>query len=226
MSIPSIPQETLAFIESFELPNQQRFLELCAKLGEELYRVNETTNLTAIPADQFWTKHVADSLSVAKVIPEIKTWNCEMGDIGCGAGFPSLVLAAAFPKLRITSIDSTLKKIVFVEETASAMGLGNLRCEHGRGIEMGRQQQWRNRFKFMTARAVGALPKLMTETAALVNKEGVLAVFRTPKQCQEELDALKLAPVASSAAWKVTDTEPFDLPSGAGQRNFILCRRS
>jgi len=219
-----IPQETLEFLKTFSLPNLDAFVEACSKLGDELYRVNETTNLTAIPPEQFWTKHVADSLSVSNAIPEIKKWSCDLGDIGCGAGFPSLVLAAAFPHLKISSIDSTLKKLTFVEETASAMHLRNLRTEHARGIELGRQRQWRGRFKFMTARAVGALPKLLSETSLLVCKEGVLAVFRTPKQCQEELDALAKTP-SDGAGWRIMATEPFDLPGEAGQRNFILCRR-
>jgi 16S rRNA (guanine527-N7)-methyltransferase len=127
--------------------------------------------------------------------------------------------------MKINSIDSTLKKIVFVEETASKMGLKNLKALHGRGVEMGRQRQWRGRFKFMTARAVGALPKLLSETESLLGKEGVLAVFRTPKQCQEEMDALKL-PSSDMAKWKIMATEYFDLPEDAGTRNFILCRRS
>ena len=104
------------------------------------------------------------------------------------------------------------------------MGLKNIRAEHGRGIEMSRQRQWRGRFKFMTARAVGALPKLLSETAAMISKEGVFAIYRTPKQCQEELEALKLAP-STAAEWKITDTVPFELPGEAGQRNFLLCRK-
>jgi 16S rRNA (guanine527-N7)-methyltransferase len=219
-----ISQEAADFIKTFNLQNFEAFVKACEILGDELYLVNETTNLTAIPPEQFWTKHVADSLSVARAIPEICSWACPLGDIGCGAGFPSLVLAAAFPKLSITSIDSTLKKITFVEETASKMGLKNLRAEHGRGNEMGRQRQWRGRFKFMTARAVGALPKLLKETAALVSKEGVLAVYRTPKQSQEEFDALALNP-AEGEGWKISSTDTFTLPGEAGQRNFTLCRK-
>ncbi len=220
-----MPPELSEFVKSCGVQDLDGFAAACLKLGECLYTVNETTNLTAIPPEQFWTKHVADSLSVATAIPEIRTWSCDLGDIGCGAGFPSLVLAAAFPKMRITAIDSTLKKITFVEETASAMGLKNLRAEHGRGNEMCRQRQWRGRFKFMTARAVGALSKLLKEAGDMIPKEGVFAIYRTPKQCQEELDALQANP-AEMAGWKIAATQVFELPGDAGQRNFILCRKA
>lgn len=223
--ITPIPQEIAEFVKPFGVQDMDFFAKACQKLGECLYTVNETTNLTAIPPEQFWYKHVADSLSVASAIPEIQTWSCDLGDIGCGAGFPSLVLAAAFPKMRITAIDSTLKKITFVEETAMAMGLKNLRAEHGRGNELGRQRQWRGRFKFMTARAVGALQKLLREDGELLPKEGVFAIYRTPKQCQEELDALKANP-ADGAGWRISATDVFTLPGEAGQRNFLLCRKT
>ena len=219
-----IPANIAEFAKAHQVQDIERFASACQKLGECLYQTNEITNLTAIPPEQFWSKHVADSLSVASAIPEIKTWSCELGDIGCGAGFPSLVLAAAFPKMKITAIDSTLKKITFVEETALAMGLKNLRAEHGRGNEMCRKRQWRGRFNFMTARAVGAMSKLLKEAGDMIPKEGVFAIYRTPKQCQEELDALKANP-ADSIGWKISATEPFELPGEAGQRNFLICRK-
>lgn len=219
------PAELESFFASCGVQDVPAFSSACEKLGERLYAVNETTNLTAIPQEQFWTKHVADSLSVSTALKEIRTWSCELGDIGCGAGFPSLVLAAAFPKMKITAIDSTLKKIVFVEETAEAMGLSNLRAEHGRGVEMGRQRQWRGRFKFMTARAVGALPKLLKEAGAMIPKEGVFAIYRTPKQSQEELDALSATP-SDAEGWKISSTEVFALPGETGERTFILCRKA
>jgi 16S rRNA G527 N7-methylase RsmG len=145
-----------------------------------------------------------------------------MGDIGSAPGF--LAWSAAAFQHENQLLDST-EEDRRRRGNPPQNGVKNLKALHGRGVEMGRQRQWRGRFKFMTARAVGALPKLLSETESLLGKEGVLAVFRTPKQCQEEMDALKL-PSSDMAKWKIMATEYFDLPEDAGTRNFILCRRS
>ena len=105
----------------------ENFAKKCAVLREYLIEVNQTTNLTRITEENdFNIKHVADSLGLALCFPELPKESLRIADLGCGAGFPSLILALAFPHWHITSIDSTGKKINFVRSAAEKLGLSNL----------------------------------------------------------------------------------------------------
>ncbi|MEQ8179365.1 MAG: 16S rRNA (guanine(527)-N(7))-methyltransferase RsmG [Amphiplicatus sp.] len=72
-----------------------------------------------------WRRHFLDSAQLFPLIPEeAKT----LADLGSGAGFPGLVLAAmgAERGLKVTLIESTGKKAAFLSEAAKAMRLGNV----------------------------------------------------------------------------------------------------
>lgn len=66
----------------------------------------------------FWTRHIADSL---QLLPFLR--GNSVLDIGSGAGFPGMVIAIAFPQLRVTCIDSDKRKIQFLSEVARLTGL-------------------------------------------------------------------------------------------------------
>ncbi len=220
-----VPAPTLEFLKELPIQDLEGFLKACETLRAYLYETNETFNLTAIPKEQYWTKHVADSASLAGAMPKIATAGYELGDLGCGAGFPSLVLAAAFPRLRVTAIDSTLKKVEFVKRAAALMGLRNLSTVHGRANELARQRQWKRRFSVITARAVSGLPTIIREAGGLLTDAGIIAVYRTPKQADEELQALETSDDIDRE-WDIAPTQPFELPEeGAGERLFLLCTR-
>ena len=81
-------------------------------------------NITAIKEpDAIILKHFADSLTIAKYIPE----GARVADIGCGGGFPSFPLAIVRPDLDVTGFDSTAKKIAYINETSVNLGLTNLK---------------------------------------------------------------------------------------------------
>ena len=115
-------------LERYE-PHADRFYELTVLMLE----YNAHTNLTAITEpEDIIVKHYADSLSAAEFIGESGT----LCDVGCGAGFPSLPLAMVLPGLRVTSLDSTAKKLRFIDEAAAALGLANIETLCGRAEEI------------------------------------------------------------------------------------------
>ena len=70
-----------------------------------------------------WHRHVLDSAQLKPLIPEeAKT----LTDLGSGAGFPGLVLAALCPGLEVTLIESDARKSAFLGEAARRMGLEKL----------------------------------------------------------------------------------------------------
>lgn len=216
--------ECLDFIRA-NFQDESSCLDFLAKmriLQAFLYETNEKFNLTALPPEAYWSKHAADSLSIVKAIPELMTGSFKILDLGCGAGFPSLVLACANPALEITSVDSTGKKIAYVNEAASKLNLKNLQGIHGRGNELARKEPYKNAYDFVTARAVSDVETLIKESGGFLKGEGkgVLAVYRTSTQLSSEQEFLRKN---KKIQW--TSTELFSLPEEAGMRQFLLVRK-
>lgn len=90
---------------------------------------NETVNL--------FEKHVYDSLSIVLWDGFAKFQNGgKLMDIGTGGGFPSVILAIAFPELTVFANDSRIKKIKFIELAKQELGLTNLNILYGRAEEI------------------------------------------------------------------------------------------
>ena len=185
---PTLSDDCLAFLKRC-VPSEQfdRFLRACSAFREILYETNRTMNLTRIPESEYWSKHIADSVSIA---PYLKG-KFNLCDVGCGAGFPSLPLAAAFPELQVTAVDSTRKKIDFVLRAAETMGLGNLEALHARANELAHEEDYNRHFDLVTARAVGDSVKLVREVSGLLRKNACLYVYRTPDQRDREKPELQ-----------------------------------
>lgn len=114
---------------------------------------NSHTNITAITdADEVVLKHFADCLFVAKLIPD---GECDLIDIGCGAGFPSLPIAIVRPDINIISLDSTSKKIDFVNSAARSLEIFNLQGVSARAEEYIKQTG--AKFDICVSRAVARL---------------------------------------------------------------------
>ena len=194
------------------------FLAMAAKFFEFLTEANKHVNLTRIQSEEdYWNKHVADSIAIAKYFPSIAENKLKIADIGCGAGFPSMMLALAFPNLQITAIDSTNKKIRFVADCARDLRIKNLRTIHGRAIELARKEEMQDRYDVICARAVGEGLSIFRDSAPMMNEDGVCILYKTPHQAETELPMLNNAPFNYS--WAATQT--FELPGGDGQRLFL-----
>lgn len=119
-----------------------------------LLEYNAHTNLTAITdPDSIIVKHYADSLAVIRHIPPMAT----LLDVGAGAGFPSLPIAIARPDVTVTALDSTAKKLAFIDGTAAAMRLANLTTLNRRAECAAHESVYREHFTVVTARAVAHL---------------------------------------------------------------------
>lgn len=153
-----------------------------------LLEVNQTTNLTAIRnISDVITKHFVDSLFVEPFIPH----GSRVLDLGCGAGFPSLPLAIVRDDLSIVALDSTGKKIAFVNQTADRIGLSNIK-----GV-IGRAEDEKTRlslgvFDIVTSRAVAALPVLSELCIPYLSVKGLFLPLKAAK-AEEELAAAKNA---------------------------------
>ena len=148
--------------------------ELSEKLeiyGSLLKEWNDKINLTAIKDDEgIAVKHFLDCLLVSRVA-DFKD-GMKVIDVGTGAGFPGLVIAAAYPNVNVTLLDSTGKKLKAVENMAEEMGVKNVKIVHSRAEDAGKSPEFREKYDFATARAVAELRVLLEYTLPFVKKDG------------------------------------------------------
>ena len=163
----------------------KKFHELC----EHMLQVNQSMNLTAIKEPRaVILLHFADSLTIEPFLPH----GASLIDVGCGAGFPSLPLAICRPDLKILSLDSTEKRIRYVEQTAKMLGCDNLRATAARAEEAANAPALREKFDVCTARAVAALPVLSELCLPFVKKGGHFLAMKA-KRAGEEWESAKAA---------------------------------
>ena len=194
-------------------PYAARFADLTALLIE----ANQTMNLTAIrEPGEICLKHYADCLKLAALLPE------EGGallDVGCGGGFPTLPLAIVRPDLRFTALDSTAKKLRFVERCAEALSLPVVTM-HARAEEAAHEAAYREQFDLVTARAVARLMQLSQWCLPFVRIGGVFLAMKGGGG-DEELEEAR--PVIAAYGGEVEDVSHFLL--GDMERTVIKIRK-
>lgn len=184
---------TLLFAEIFAQNALDRFVteENTAKfyrLACELERANSEMNLTAIHEPiEVIAKHFADSLLCADAIPK----DASLLDVGCGGGFPTLPLAIARGDLSITALDSTAKKLSFVQSTAELLNL-RVKTLNARAEAAGREAAFREHFDCVTARAVARLNILLELCLPPVKIGGIFVALKAASG-REELAEAKAA---------------------------------
>ena len=153
---------------SVALEWDEKKAEKLFELTQIMLEVNKTMNLTAITdIDAIIVKHYVDSLTVSRYIPQ----NSSVIDIGCGAGFPCLPLAIYREDLTITALDSTAKRIKYIDDTAKKLGITNIIPIAARAEELAKNTDYREKFDVATARAVAALPVLTELCLPFVKKK-------------------------------------------------------
>lgn len=139
--------------------------------------------------ESLYEKHILHSMAIAKFI-EFKP-NTRILDIGTGGGFPGVPLAILFPESTITMVDSIAKKIKVAEGVSEAIGLTNT------DFAIGRVEQLKESFHFITARAVAPADQLYKWTQEYVDSKEEFNskingyIFLKGGDLKEELKAVK-----------------------------------
>jgi 16S rRNA (guanine527-N7)-methyltransferase len=150
----------------------------------ELLR-EDPASLSSITDERAWQVHVVDSLTGLEV-PELRQAT-RIADIGSGAGFPGLVLAAALPSARVDLIESIARKTGFIERAAAAGGIENARALNARSEEVA-AATGREAYEVVTARAVGRLSTLAELASPLLPEGGVLVAWKGKRDADEEAE--------------------------------------
>jgi 16S rRNA (guanine527-N7)-methyltransferase len=176
-------------------------LETFGKFGDLLTESNRKFNLTAIADEwEIAAKHFADSLCLAAHVRELRTlWDAgESGgasaargaaallDVGAGGGFPGIPLKILLGgALSVTLLDSVGKKAAFMNEAAAALGLCGCAALHARAEDAARRAEMRERFRFVTARALAPLPVLLEYCLPCVVPGGMFIAMKGRRENAE-----------------------------------------
>ena len=154
--------------------------------------------------------HFLDSIALLRLIPDDETaWM----DVGSGAGFPGLLLAAARPERPITVLEPAEKRVSFLCQAAVAMRDCSVEVQSGRTDSLADRSQ-----TALMSRAVLPPPAWVAECGRLLEANGraVLMTARGPDEATV---------LAASAAGLVEEArDAFTLPGGASRCN-VLYRR-
>lgn len=182
---------------------------LLAYLGL-LDRWNRTYNLTAIrDPDEMLVKHLFDSLAVVPFVGAAT----RLGDIGAGAGLPSIPVALARPDVQVCPIESAGKKARFMREAARRLGLGNVRVFEARAEAVPEP----GAFDCLISRAFGTLAEFVRVGAHLLAPGGRLLAMKGQVP-QDELDAL-------GPDWTAT-VHPLRVPELHAERHLVVLTRA
>ncbi|MBO4548500.1 MAG: 16S rRNA (guanine(527)-N(7))-methyltransferase RsmG, partial [Abditibacteriota bacterium] len=188
---------------------------------ERLTAANRQFNLTAITdPDRIVTEHFLDSLTVLKAgSPRGKN----ALDLGTGAGFPGLPVAICCPEARLTLMDATAKKLRYIDDTAAALGLGNVTTLCGRAEELGRQKEYRERFDIVYARAVANMTILCELALPFVRPGGL---FAAQKSADHKIELAGAREHISRLGGTVEAVPVFNIPMTNISRSLILIRKT
>ncbi len=167
------------------IEKSEKFLTLTQVMLEE----NEKYNLTAITEpSKIILNHYADCAMLALKLPK----ETKIIDVGCGAGFPTLPLAIVRDDLKITAMDSTAKRVLYVARAAELLGLTNVTAVTMRAEDGGKAPEYREKFDYATARAVAEL-RVLTELCLPYVKVGGKMLAMKGKNAEFELSGAKRA---------------------------------
>lgn len=183
------------------------------KFYQLLIEWNEKINLTRITEKQeVYLKHFYDSLTIAKVVDlKEKTTLC---DVGTGAGFPGIVLKIVYPNLKITLVDSLLKRVNYLNTIIKELELEDIYAVHSRG------EDFRQTFDIVTARAVANIEKLLNFTMHLVNKEGMFIAMKG--NIEEELNEMVISKI--NKKYNLLKIDKFLLPIENSNRSLVVIK--
>ena len=199
--------ETLALLQRI-YPVSRETIRALEAYRHLLERWQKRTNLVAPSTlQEFWTRHVADSLQILEIAPGVREWT----DLGSGGGFPGMVVAIVLGQQHGTGmvrlVESNAKKCSFLRQVARITGA---RAEiHQIRIESATKQL--RAAEAITARALAPLENLLGLVEGHLTGER-FGLFHKGRENQQEIQQCR-------GGWS------FDLvvhPSRIGEESVIL----
>jgi 16S rRNA (guanine527-N7)-methyltransferase len=167
-------EELLAGVQDLRISLKPEHLDALRFYQQELIAWNERFNLTAITDNTgVQIRHFLDSFScVLALEPGERFAGKRVIDVGTGAGFPGLPLKILCPRMKLTLLEATGKKITFLQHIVDSLRLKDVTLIHGRAEDVGQDMAHREQYDWALARAVADLPILVEYVLPFVQVNG------------------------------------------------------
>ena len=178
--LPKLANILAQAIDELGLPLSETQQRTLLRYLDQLLLWNKAYNLTAITdPEEALIKHVIDCLSIITHLP-----TGSLLDIGTGAGLPAVIIAICQPERQCTALDSNQKKIRFIKQISSELGLRNMQPIASR-IEAHEP-----RYDVVTSRAFASLIDFVEVAQPRLLDKGYLCAMKGKAPSEEELQAL------------------------------------
>ena len=206
---------------------------------QELGAWNEKFNLTTVTRyEDVQVKHFLDSLTCLLALPVpgvpcaaplpdgVPLSTAEMPllcmDVGTGAGFPGLPLKIMRPALQMALLDSSQKKVAFLQHMVQCLGLPGVEPLWARAEEAGQDAHHRERYDVVLARAVADLAELAEYCLPLCRKGGRV-IAQKGAHIEQELEAA--APAIHLLGGQLCQAKTIRLPGLKEPRSLVLIEK-
>jgi len=185
----------------------------------ELTKWNKRINLIArnTPPTEILEKHYLDSLTLLPLINQYGTTSVTLLDVGTGAGFPGMVLAAVMPDLQVTLLEPRQKRVIFLRHIIRTLQLTNVtvladRLEHA-GNLAGKN------FTFITSRALADVGRFLTMIEKVLNPETLAIVMQATGGGEQWTGGSR------TEDWQLIESRNFLLPFSGAPRLLSIIRK-
>lgn len=210
MMVKNITAEN--FASTFDVSREtidrlKAYVELLDKWNAKINLVAKST------LENVWHRHVADSAQLWALAPVgLTSWV----DIGSGAGFPGLVIAAIAaekaPELTVTLVESDRRKAIFLQTAARAMGVS------AQVITKRIENLEPQNADVLSARALASLTQLLEYADKHRKSSGVCLFLKGARAELELTEAATCWHMSHTTSPSVTDTDAVILSIGEFKR--------
>ncbi|AEG62096.1 16S rRNA (guanine(527)-N(7))-methyltransferase RsmG [Desulforamulus ruminis] len=196
-------------------------IELFQKYYQMLLAGNEKCNLTAITQPrEVAVKHFLDSLTclLALDFPP----GAKVLDVGTGAGFPGLPLKIFRPDLDVLLMDSLHKRVVFLQETITHLGLISISAIQDRAEDFGRRENSRENYDIVVSRAVAKLSVLAEYCLPCVKIGGYFISQKGPDMDDELAESAKALAILGG---RLLEVKRLQLPVIGDARSMVVIEK-
>ena len=168
-----------------------------------------------------------ESIAAVAAAPQLAAPNrrgsLRLLDVGAGGGIPGIPLAIAFPRLSVTLLDATRKKVDFMQHAAHALALKNVTAAWGRAEELAHAPEFREQYDAVTVRGVGSLATVAELALPFCARGGLLVAFKSLPLDAELREAQHAIRILGGRAARVT---PFNLPELPAQHSLVTVQKA